>query len=133
VGTVPTGGACTNRDQCLGQTDPFFDAKRCYSPTNSDGGASGWLGGYCSASCLDVFGTGVVCPGASDYCDGINCYQGCSNPGGGQGVCRAGYVCANGRLSDGGIEPMSAHCVPNCNNAPAYCGSRLCLPNGYCL
>jgi hypothetical protein len=111
----------------------LFDLKRCYSPTNSDGGASGWLGGYCSASCLDFLGS-IACPGANDYCNGLNCYQACTNPGGGQGACRAGYVCANARYSDGGVEPMSAHCVPNCNNAVGLCGSNsVCLPSGYCF
>jgi hypothetical protein len=99
----------------------------------TDGGASGWVGGACSPSCFSVI-TPTNCPSPADYCNGLTCYQSCTNPGGGQGTCRAGYVCINGVRSDGGIEPNSAHCVPNCNNAPAaQCGTRPCLANGYCL
>ena len=36
-------------------------------------------------------------------------------------------------ISDGGVQANSAHCIPNCNNAPgARCGMRTCLASGYC-
>lgn len=132
-GGLPTGSACTTTSQCAGGDDPFIPLKNCIQPTQSDGGSSGWTGGYCSGSCFGIFST-PMCPGASDYCNGLNCYQGCSNPGGGQSNCRSGYVCANDKYSDGGTVPNSARCIPNCNNAPsARCGSSsTCLSNGYC-
>lgn len=129
---LPTGSPCTDVSQCGGADDGFFGTKTCIKPTLTDGGASGYLGGYCSPSCLEVF-TPLACPSTSDYCNGFNCYQGCPAPGSGQSTCRSGYVCANARFSDGGIEPNSARCIPNCNNAPAYqCGSKVCLSSGYC-
>lgn len=132
AGLLPTGAACTNVSQCAGQDDIVIRLKTCESPTLSDGGASGWVQGYCSASCLSLFTT-LMCPSSLDYCNGFNCLQGCSNPGGGQGSCRVNYVCLNSRSSDGGIEPASAHCVPNCNNAPAaVCGTKACLISGSC-
>jgi hypothetical protein len=113
--------------------DALFGFKRCTSPTLSDGGASGWTDGYCSASCLSILTT-LDCPNASDYCNSINCFQSCPAPRGGQSTCRPGYVCDLDLSSDGGVVANSAHCVPNCNNAPAArCGSRACGASGYCL
>jgi hypothetical protein len=98
----------------------------------SDGGPSGWVGGACSPTCFSII-TPTPCPGASDYCNTFTCSQGCTNPGAGQSNCRTGYVCAVAHQSDGGVEANSAHCQPNCNNAPAaQCGTTTCLSNGYC-
>jgi hypothetical protein len=131
AGSLPSGAACTDADQCAGTGDVFFP-KECLAPRLSDGGLSGWTNGYCSPSCFDFISMND-CPSASDYCDGFSCYAPCNAPGSGQSNCRVGYVCSNSRFSDGGIEPNSAHCIPNCNNAPAaVCGSKTCFASGYC-
>lgn len=122
------GSACTDVSQCAGAD--VLGAKSCNAPTLSDGGASGWVGGYCQPTCLSTL---VTCPGSADYCGTVICYQGCPAPGAGQSTCRTGYVCRNDTTSDGGVLPGTGHCTPNCNNAPAaVCGSRTCLSNGYC-
>jgi hypothetical protein len=128
----PTGSACTQSSDCAGSSDIFFNTDKCIHPTNTDGGASGWVGGYCAPSCLSIFTT-ATCPSTSDYCNGFSCYQACSAPGGGQSNCRPNYVCVDVRYSDGGVEVGSAHCEPNCHNAGAGCGtSSVCSALGYC-
>jgi hypothetical protein len=57
------------------------------------------------------------------------CMQVCFNPGAGQGVCRAGYICR------GNPNGGSAFCGPRCENESFSCpGGGFCDPStGYCF
>jgi hypothetical protein len=128
------GATCSVDVQCS-SIDPIFAF--CVPPTQSDGGSSGWSGGYCTSDCTPA--TGVDCgPGA--VClefapDDMGnqqafCLSQCNAPKTGQSNCRSGYACTSYTLTDGGV---SGFCYPSCNVAGAEClAGETCNVNGYC-
>ncbi len=120
AGQGVSGDPCQTSADCAPGVD--VNLPLCNSEWLSDGGPTGWTGGYCTSFC---FGS---CPG-NGLCASPVCSSRCSPANAGQGSCRAGYVC-NGSLADGGGE---GSCQRNCNNAGAGCTSgRTCNSIGYC-
>jgi hypothetical protein len=136
----PTGAPCTLDDECSASTFGL-SFPSCNKEKSSDGGYTGWPGGYCSSFC---FGSGD-CPGANAFCAGDffgSCYVSCPAPMGGQSTCRPGYLCDlfvgdndGGRetLPDGGPK-TTGYCGPRCDFDGGGCNYGLtCRSNGYCL
>lgn len=127
------GEACTGDSQC--QSPPSDGV--CLPPTFSDGGASPYVGGYCTAPCDDSShcstdgGARCVLVGAGGGQLAL-CLRLCEAPNGGPSSCRTGYLCLGVRQGDGGLAPQGV-CTPSCLNAGAVCpGLTTCQPSGYC-
>ena len=131
-GTSPVGGPCTTDGDCV-------DAGASCYPEGFDGGANGFIGGYCL-----VFGcTATSCPDGA-RCLTVNsdgdtaCFAGCDA----SVTCRAGYVCAADDEScwpgceadtdcpDGyGCHPEVGGCVLGWSSAPFVCDDERFEPN----
>jgi hypothetical protein len=127
-GTPPAGAPCSSDTQCQNPPDPALGF--CFPPTLSDGGASGWTDGYCSADCgLD--NTGTFC-GPNGACLTLGtapnefdaCLQKCPGPGT-RSTCRTGYTCED--IGNGGV------CFPDCLAVGCPSGGTCDTGTGQCL
>jgi hypothetical protein len=114
------------------------DQAGCILATQSDGGASSFAGGYCTADCLNVAGEKCgpegVCVGFGDPVEQALCFKACQvgapNP-----VCRPGYVCSD---LDGAPATPQGICFPGCDAPGQGCATgQSCIAdggvdNGYC-
>ena len=130
AGTI--GKPCASSSECANPPTNGF----CHRALFSDGGSTGWTGGYCSAICTT---TGDAYCSADGVCVVINadagqeraeCRARCGEPGAGDGDgdggCRAGYVCIGG-------DAGSSRCERSCLNAGAGCpATASCDALGYC-
>lgn len=123
---LPTGSACTTSAQCQPPSQAF-----CL-PGSVGGISTGYQGGYCTQSC----GPGQACTNGglcvsetTGTTTTTSCKAWCFNPGGGQDVCRTGYVC--NRVSAGSTLGW---CGPRCNNSALGCpqGQTCNAMTGYC-
>jgi hypothetical protein len=122
----PVGAACTDNNQCQPTTN--FCVPETLSMINT-----GYVGGYCSDNCsaTSPCPAGSVC--ISENLGGVltnnSCKSICFNPGGGQGLCRANYVCTANPA--GG---MIGWCGPRCEaqSFPCPSGGMCNAMTGYC-
>ncbi|MBL8954493.1 MAG: hypothetical protein JNK82_27185 [Myxococcaceae bacterium] len=134
------GAACTANATCDPAASGGAGKGLCIPEALTDGGASGFTGGYCTGSCLTDPRTcstdgGAVCIGLSQ--SSAICQRTCARPWAGQGDCRQGYVCYGYRVltSDGGSRPSSnGVCEPSCDVEGMFssCGSGYYCDAGYC-
>lgn len=127
------GAACATDVQC--QSPPIDGL--CIRSSQSDGGPSPYLGGYCTAPCDDSSHCSTD-GGAACFLLGSGsnqlalCLRLCEAPGQGPSSCRFGYLCRGVQQLDGGQAPKGV-CWPSCLNAGASCPTgTLCQPSGYC-
>jgi hypothetical protein len=121
---LPVGSAC-NANNCAPQSQFCI-------PDSQMGFNTGYTGGYCSDQCsaTQPCPAGTLC--VSETFGPVmlsSCKSLCFNPGGGQGMCRSGYICQS--APSGG---MIGWCGPRCNNQSFPCGSGgMCnAQTGYC-
>jgi hypothetical protein len=126
------GAACTSDTSCYtadGVTTG--EAQSCIGPVDAtDGGSSGWVGGYCNPAC-SAAGT---CPAGTclNIFGGTYCMGNCTGMGSGKGTCRTSYVCESLQTTDGGSEPYGV-CFPDCHVLGAGCTApAVCNTLGYC-
>jgi hypothetical protein len=139
--TNQTGQPCTTLVSCAFPPTNGY----CLTETDSTGVATGFIGGYCSSSCLGVLFTS---PNPDSFCgsgarclvDGMdtsgnpnsaNCYSLCPSPGSGQSSCRSSYLCLPVSLPDGGQDSQGVCYIP-CQFAGCATGTT-CQASGYCL
>ncbi|MBS1151458.1 MAG: Myxococcales trans domain protein, partial [Myxococcaceae bacterium] len=121
------GSACINAGQCTNPSNAF-----CIQDVIPGLGASGFVGGYCSALCSSVACvSGSSCQSVTGFSSGITqqvCLRNCSGPRTGQANCRNGYVC------EGTTGAAVGACLPRCNNTGATCpaGTGCNFATGYC-
>ena len=119
------GAACVNSQQCTATANAF-----CIPDIAPTGGATGFVGGYCSTSCSGVpCSTGSTCTPVSGALGTFPvCLQNCASPRIGQSSCRNGYIC------EGTTGTSSGYCLPRCNNTGATCptGTACNATSGYC-
>lgn len=118
------GSACTDNFQCQPPSNAF-----CI-PQSVGGVNTGYISGYCSRNCdaTNPCGAGSVC--ITENLGGVvstTCKTLCFNPGGGQGICRTGYICQPSPAGAG-------WCGPRCSNQSFPCpGGGTCnVATGYC-
>lgn len=104
----------------------------CLTDTLTDGGASAFTDGYCTAECTDgahcSADGGALCISLAGL--GV-CAGTCAGPGTGQGGCRPSYVCRSVRAGpDAGFLPVG-FCWPSCQKAGCPAGTA-CQASGYC-
>ena len=109
----------------------------CIPETLSDGGSSGFPGGYCSAACSTD--PSVCSADGGALCIMLSrsyvCERVCSAPWAGQSSCRSGYVCYGYQLRylDGGSTAATdGVCEPDCTLSnvcavAAYCDAGYCV------
>ena len=103
------GNACTAASQC--QLPPSSQLGFCQPAVGTDGGSTGFTGGYCMANCTydlrgDFCGPSAAC---LDVSGGAGTFLACLKPCpavGSQSTCRSGYSCQDVGLGDGGV------CIP---------------------
>jgi hypothetical protein len=131
AGVATDGGSiglpCVNAGQCTNPTNAF-----CIQDVIPGLGASGFVGGYCSALCSTVpcIG-GTSCQTVTGFSSGLTqqvCLRDCIGPRTGQSNCRNGYVC------EGTAGTPLGSCLPRCNNSGATCpaGATCNTMSGYC-
>jgi hypothetical protein len=139
--TNQTGQACTSLVSCAFPPTNGY----CLTETSSTGAATGFIGGYCSSSCLGVLftspnsdtfcGSGARClvdgQDSSGNANSASCYASCTSPGSGQSNCRSGYICTPVSLADGGQDTTGV-CYITCQFAGCATG-KTCQASGYCL
>lgn len=120
------GSACTTDSAC--QNPPTFGGV-CQTQTLSDGGLSGFTGGYCFAYCSssrDCSADGGATCYDVGFTNGGLCYQNCTV--GTSGRCRAGYVC-----QPLAVGSTAGTCDPDCNNPGGRCPvGKTCQASGLC-
>ncbi len=134
------GASCTTNAMCDPAAPGGMGKGACIPETLSDGGSSGFTGGYCTGSCSTDPRTcstdgGAVCIGLS--MSSAICQRTCARPWVGQGECRQGYVCYGYFLktSDGGSRPSTnGVCEPSCDVQGVFsaCNSGYYCDAGYC-
>ncbi len=147
------GQGCTTDSEC---TPPDKSVAFCYLGPAPDGGATGFVGGYCMADCnLDNTGNGC---GPNGFCMNIfgtaaqpnsACVARCNTPGSGRLSTGSAnrlseYVCRTVKYADGGVAggrqwpactapgwSCGNASYPYCNTSTGYCctaaGSSSCL------
>lgn len=121
------GAPCVNSGQCTSPSNAF-----CIQDVLPGLGASGFVGGYCSALCNMVScAAGSSCQSVTGFSSGITqqvCLKDCNFPRTGQSNCRNGYVC------EGTTGAALGACLPRCNNTGASCpmGTTCNTMTGYC-
>jgi hypothetical protein len=128
------GIACTQDSECSNPPDDGV----CLPPTLPDGGASPFVGGYCTAPCVDAShcstdgGATCVAIVVGGAVAGAACMHTCEAPQAGPSSCRTGYLCRGLRQADGGLAPRGV-CYPSCLNQGAACPTgTTCQTSGYC-
>lgn len=122
------GQACGSDATCQNPPDDGV----CLTDKLTDGGASAFTAGYCSAPCDDSAHCsadgGAICIALNGF---GACAQTCTGPTTGQANCRTGYVCRAVRAGpDAGFLPVG-FCWPSC--AKTGCPTNTtCGPTGYC-
>jgi hypothetical protein len=128
-GDAGPGDPCSFDNDCMASSS-FLNIGSCIMDTETDGGPSGWPGGYCAPNCQvgSCPGNGVCMP-YNQYC-----YEPCPAPGTGRSTCRQGYVCDYQTGEDGGmLSGQSGICWANCHNAGRTCTNGThCSTLGYC-
>jgi hypothetical protein len=127
-GDAGVGDPCTSDNDCMVNAS-LFNAGSCIQNTETDGGPSGWPGGYCAPICFSG-----SCPGNGLCLSNGYCYEPCNAPGTGRSTCRQGYVCGYQTGEDGGtLVGQPGVCEPNCHNAGRTCDTGThCSSVGYC-
>ena len=119
------GAPCVNAGQCTNPSGAF-----CIQDVIPGLGATGFVGGYCSALCTNGCPASTTCQTVSSAF-GISqqlCLLNCPGPRTGSSTCRNGYVCEGTTGTTGGT------CTPRCNNTGAACpsGTACNTMTGYC-
>ncbi len=131
-----SGNPCTANGCQPSSMNPLLNI--CLKATLTDGGFSGYVGGYCTADCsYDNTGTATFC-GTTATCvrlgappdDSFFCLQKCTTPGGRSNCRNPGYACFALRGADGGVSGTNicyADCVATgcptgtCNTTTGVC------------
>jgi len=105
----------------------------CIPATLTDGGPTGFPGGFCLADCTaasansipNYCGDAGICLNTGNF---SVCEPSCASPMTGRSTCRANYVCTNGGISGG-----PGFCESNCANPGNGCPTGFtCSAMGYC-
>jgi hypothetical protein len=127
------GDMCSDDTQCMNPPDDGF----CATSTLPDGGPSPWVGGYCTAPCVDgshcSTDGGATCVVVTSGAEqAAACLHTCDAPNQGPSSCRTGYLCRGLRQTDGGLAAKGV-CLPSCLNVGAVCPlGTTCQTSGYC-
>lgn len=121
---INVGTACGADTECQPPLNQF-----CLPGT----GTTGYPGGYCTATCSANLPctTGICVTETVFGVSASTCKSFCFAPGGGQDVCRSGYVCATGSTP----LPLIGWCRPRCENgglASCPAGTTCNANTGYC-
>jgi hypothetical protein len=134
LGATEIGNACVDDNQCAASISPTVAL--CAAAFLSDGTATAWVNGYCTAECTAdsrVCGAAAECFDFGADSSGTShayCLKRCVGPGTGQSSCRPGYNCYSFTELDGGT---GGYCYPRCDAPRFECSpGTVCGESGYC-